>query len=477
MLFSLSFNGIKKDYLICERGKRRSAFAPIKRNLLTFPGMAGAYLESTDTEVRIIQQPITINAKDRLDERKLEEDLSDWLVTGQPAELIFDDEPDRVYYAVVDGSLDIEDIARFGKGTITFVCPDPYKYGEEKPPETFQDVSAVSNLGTVETGPIFNLEVLHPVTFAMVQKGLDQYMMIGNPTEVTSEGVDPRRLLFEETGTTLNSWSTALPEMEGGSQGTIGYDGAGITAPSYGSGSGYHGPSVFKEVPLTQHFEIELRGQLQTSDVKQTGRLGFFLFDDQMREIAYMGAIDNSVWLSKKSVEGRIGPFIGDFKNYLISSRNYQFEWDNFPVYMRLRRIGDTYEFYAARVLGNGKHMEPFMASWTVWEDKFRGPLKYVGIFIDKHGDSLSPHTNRIDYIKVNELVEITFDQTPYIAYPGDVITFNHVDSEILINGEDRTDLKDFGANYFSLDKGVNQLIVLPAQSFNTSVRFRERYR
>lgn len=132
MLFSLSFNGIKKDYLICERGKRRSAFAPIKRNLLTVLGMPGAHLESTDTEVRVIQQPITINAKDRLDQRKLEEDLSDWLVTDQPVELIFDDEPDRVYYAVVDGSLDIEDIARFGKGTITFICPDPYKYGEEQ---------------------------------------------------------------------------------------------------------------------------------------------------------------------------------------------------------------------------------------------------------------------------------------------------------------------------------------------------------
>lgn len=131
MLFSLSFNGIKKDYLICERGKRRSAFAPVKRNMLTVQGMPGAHLESTDTEVRIIQQPIIINGKDRFDVRKLEEDLSAWLITDKAAELIFDDEPDRVYYALIDGSLDIEDIARFGRGTFTFICPDPYKYGPE----------------------------------------------------------------------------------------------------------------------------------------------------------------------------------------------------------------------------------------------------------------------------------------------------------------------------------------------------------
>src|SRR5690606_10226332 len=112
----------------------------------------------------------------------------------------------------------------------------------------------------------------------------------------------------------------------------------------------------------------------------------FFLYDEELRQIAFMAAVDNSPWVNRKLAEGRIGPYIGDFKNYIISSKNYQKEWDNFPAYLRLRREGDRYEFYVARVLGDGSHMEPLTASWTVWEDKFRGSLKYVGIFIEKHG-------------------------------------------------------------------------------------------
>ncbi|MGY3718827.1 phage distal tail protein, partial [Sutcliffiella cohnii] len=65
----------------------------------------------------------------------------------------------------------------------------------------------------------------------------------------------------------------------------------------------------------------------------------------------------------------------------------------------------------------------------------------------------------------------------PYIADLGDIITLNHVDDKILINGEERTDLKAFGGQYFKLAKGRNELIVYPMDSFQTSVRFRERYR
>ena len=125
MLLSFTFNGIKKDFIIAERGKRRSAFAPITRNLLKVPNMPGAYLQSSETDVRTITQPIVINGADRFEVRKLEEEIASWLVTDEPKELIFDDEPDRVYFAVIDGSLEIEDIVRFGRGRNRFYLCGP----------------------------------------------------------------------------------------------------------------------------------------------------------------------------------------------------------------------------------------------------------------------------------------------------------------------------------------------------------------
>ncbi|MGG3821092.1 distal tail protein Dit [Geobacillus thermodenitrificans] len=476
MPYTFSFNGITKDYVYMLRGRKRSAWAPRSLNLLTVPRKPGAYLQGVETSVREIEVPIGLVAESIGDLQKMKEDLAAWLVTDEPKELIFDDEPDRIYYAIVDETLDLEEIARIGQGTIRFICPDPYKYGFEKEASFPSDVVSLNYEGTAPGDPVFELEVTDPVTFAMIQNQDEEYMMIGRPAEVTTPIVNTKTLLLYENGETIDSWTPATPEMEGGSQGTIGYDGAGITAPNYGTGTGYHGPSVFKEVPPTQDFEIELRGQLYTDHVNQTGRFGFFLFDEQMRQIAFMAAIDNSQYVNRKLAEGRIGPYIGDFKNYIVSSRNYQKDWDNFPAYLRLRRTGDKYEFYVARVLGDGTHFEPLTASWTVFEDKFRGRLRYVGVFIDKYGNTASPHTNRIDYIRVNAITQAAEDQTPYIAYPGDVITFDHQNSDILLNGESRMDLKQFGASFFKLKPGQNQFVVMPDNNFNVKVRFKERF-
>ncbi|MCM3242684.1 phage tail family protein [Cytobacillus oceanisediminis] len=128
---SFSFNGIKKAFVITEEGRKHQVYN-VKRNLLYIPGLAGALLDSTDQEVKIIQQPITILSDSKSNLRKMEEELSNWLLTDKPVQLIFDEEMDRVYNAVVDGSLDIEDIVSSGRGTITFICPDPYKYSTEE---------------------------------------------------------------------------------------------------------------------------------------------------------------------------------------------------------------------------------------------------------------------------------------------------------------------------------------------------------
>ena len=61
---------------------------------------------NTETQERRIDVPIVIKAKkDIADLQKVKEDLAAWLVTKQPSELIFDDELDRTYLALIDGSL------------------------------------------------------------------------------------------------------------------------------------------------------------------------------------------------------------------------------------------------------------------------------------------------------------------------------------------------------------------------------------
>ncbi|WP_255290510.1 distal tail protein Dit, partial [Bacillus cereus] len=132
-------------------------------------------------------------------------DLAEWLFTEQPTELIFDDELDRTYLALIDGSIDLEELVNRGKGIITFVCPMPYKLGPTRTVE-FQTnnpglIANVQNKGTVESEPIIEIEVENPSTFLDVWRG-DEYFRIGYPLQANQLPVERKqRVMWDEMST------------------------------------------------------------------------------------------------------------------------------------------------------------------------------------------------------------------------------------------------------------------------------------
>src|SRR5690606_20317095 len=113
------------------------------------------------------------------------------------------------YYALVDGELELDEIFSTGRGEITFICPDPYKYGPEKTVETTSDTFIVENNGTAEAEPIITLTAKEPTTFAMISNG-EEYMMVGRPVDV-DELAQPRyTTILNDNCSSLVGW-TALP--------------------------------------------------------------------------------------------------------------------------------------------------------------------------------------------------------------------------------------------------------------------------
>src|SRR5690606_15713859 len=116
-----------------------------------------------------------------------------------PKELIFKDEPNRIYYALVDGEFELDEIFSTGRGEITFICPDPYKYGPEKTYE-FQDSGVVENEGTAEAEPIIELTATQKATFAMISNGIEEYNLIGTPSDDDVVVVDEKTSVLYENG-------------------------------------------------------------------------------------------------------------------------------------------------------------------------------------------------------------------------------------------------------------------------------------
>lgn len=91
----------------------------------------GALFQRIKRGVRIEEVTVEIAARSPGELRNIAEDLAGWLLTEEAEELIFDEEKDRRYLAVVDGGFEPDEIVTHGYGTIRFVVPDGTKMGAE----------------------------------------------------------------------------------------------------------------------------------------------------------------------------------------------------------------------------------------------------------------------------------------------------------------------------------------------------------
>lgn len=369
---------------------------------------------------------------------------------------------------------------------IRFFCSDPYLYGPEQPYK-LEDISTIENKGTAPADPIFELTAKKKATFAMVSLGADEdseYNLIGTPADDDVEVVDARKTVYSLDG--MEGWSSdgvkndsRFPDVVG----TMQYDGTGMRPNLYGSGDKIHGPGVFRELPETvQDFEINTIFDVISDRDADNFRLQVDFFDENMNNIGMLGVKDNNRYKKLRIGMARFGRYRGGGRSngYLIGEDNYTHEFgNNASLHLSFKRVGDLIEvkvgrWYARRLI------ETLKETYHDVSNEYQGRLKYIQVLIGSFGDRAKPARLRINKIEVVKLSETTVDQTPYIVYPGDKVVFDHKNDEILINGELRPDLITigaFGSSFFKLPKGFSNVIVTPSDTFDTTVKFRDKFR
>lgn len=148
------FNGIEKPYISVVKGRVLPFFAPLSREFNRFDSK----LLSTERGTRIISVPIYISHDGYTSFQRLKEDIADWLIHDEPKVLEFKDDPDRFYWAVVDGEIDnVIDYDHGAEAVINFACG--YKRGSDKTIEV--DGTITELIGghvdtTYQTKTVFN---------------------------------------------------------------------------------------------------------------------------------------------------------------------------------------------------------------------------------------------------------------------------------------------------------------------------------
>jgi predicted phage tail component-like protein len=479
---SFTFNGQRRDYLKVLKGRKRPPWAPVQRNILKVPGLPGGYLQSTDTDVRVLEVPVFVKGDNLTHLQRVKEDLAAWLVTDEPKELIFDDDPSRIYYAVVDDTVDFEEMLRYGKGNIRFLCPDPYVYGPEQtvniPNGTDGQKVIVQNNGSAETYPKFTVTVNQPITFLDIITP-DNYMRIGQPYTADQTPKQKYELVLNDEATTISGWVTAN-EVDGGVvSGAMISDGERFVAENYGTGNDWHGPAIKKSVPeLLTDFRVEMVVSITSKgDPSQNGRVECYLLGQNNNVIGKMAIKDVFQGVEENHVEFRVGNSVNNtfiFNNRYPKKKN---GWNNFYGLLRFERIKGVWYCYVAKIDTKGYHYYDFSDHFTDRNNLYSEKLSQIQLHIGQKGTN-KQCTMAIYKVKVYKVNDTNIHtEVPFIADVGDLIEINHQTNKILKNGEDFNYVKDFGANFFPIGKGQTEIMVNPPGVATVEMTFRERWK
>lgn len=246
------------------------------------------------------------------------------LLNRENAKVIFNNEPDKYYIAsfVMDSSITKEQHA--WQGTYKIICHDPIKYGVEVKSITFTDRTAtVDYRGTYNAYPVLsayfpevfdddgnNIETSEYGYFGFVNSR-ENVLQFGNPEELDYEEITGKTFKvinnkFKSFGSWLHANKSALSRSDYIETGTAAIDSKNerVYASGFGSGSKWHGPSVYMTIPEAadgnagaKNFKWTIRHTFKNSSKSQYGGFFAFVLDNQVKP----GGVIGGVFITKTS--------------------------------------------------------------------------------------------------------------------------------------------------------------------------------
>ncbi|HFK1434020.1 TPA: distal tail protein Dit [Bacillus cereus] len=491
---SFSFNGERKNYIHIERGWKRPIWAPLRRNFLSVPNYPGARLLNTQTEMRVFSVPVGIIAPSGIDINMLSEDLANWLITDQPKELIFDTEPDRTYFAVVDEDFNADEFIDIGQGNLKFICPMPYKLGKTnthtfKREATTEITSYFVNKGSVEAPALIEIEALKPSTFLDVWFGEypygRDYFRIGYPLTVEETTVQEReRVMWDEMATPIG-WTPVTGQVEE-MKGTGSFKsraGHALYCEDYGKETGFYGAIAKKNIPggPLQDFEMETWVTLKSKNIGEMGRVEVLLLDETSNVVARINMNDLYATAEITRAHMTIGNSgtPNSFRKLVDTSGYYSTTFNQFRGRLRIARRGKVWSVYVAKFIdGTEKDGASLVERWI---DETGNPMTerkiaQVMIAICKWDNHQSINEIQIDDLKIWKVNKVPSNTQPYIFDTGDKIVIDTEKSLVTINGKNVINIKEIFSNFPIIIRGDNRIDIMPPE-VNAAVSYRERYR
>ncbi len=231
-----------------------------------------------------------------------------------------------------------------------------------------------------------------------------------------------------------------------------------------------------------EDFRIRLKVIVRQHAGIGPGKAFSYVVDENNRIMFSIGYVNTSVNSNNGQIVAYAYDEHGEAKR--IYTRETPFKYhriDNMHVFMYLERKGNTIKITSFKY-DSGKDPnrdKPLDKDVKIIKDRggfYQRLARLVRLYVGKSAKYNKYLSCNILGCSMTELLPKQNDVTPIVIKKGDLVTLDTKEKIVKINDEDALALKDFGSNYFNIESGYNELLIEPENTFDTVVKWQDRY-
>ena len=480
MAFSVKFNNVDLSTIVDGfTAITRNIGAGWTNNLQANPFIGGELIQNSINSKTITVNFIVNVQKDRF--TTVRKELASALNVSQPCPLIFDDDPNQIWWAVPDGVPTLDESSFYqALGSITFLVPSGFsesaqtnvlsasnsggQYGNIIPNSDGSVDISINNTGTLEAFPIIEIKNSAETGYFAIA-GQNGAIEIGNRQEADTVPAQGSKVLLNfknesDFGLFKNSTITHPIDPSTTINGQLQWYLDGIRYSNLGSGSKWHGGMIeFTLSETAQNFWMAFNLFAWAGAMGQTGDIQIMAVDGNGGLIAGYGIVktDRSgntgaakFWTGGNSIQERANKTF-QVNNDASISQNPMFNSKNGAA--DIVKDGSNISFYwmGQRISSYVKELENVSCAKVI-------------IFIGQYGQGNS--ANMITNLSLRSLLfqkNFTYAKDVPNRYPaGSDIKVDMGGSNIVtVNGLLKISDKIRGTEQFSIPPGISKLKVI----------------
>lgn len=394
--------------------------------------------------------------------------------------------------AYFEGPIELDKYSEnFWQFSINVVLTDPYKYAVEGTKNTaISDQVSVVSTGTADSPIIVQATALKNASYFSITKNDEDYFMIGDD-DLDKKVEDYTPTLFNDEMRSFFGWTkvtngTINDNVTGGTVGgsmamSSSKDAFMLDENSITGTSGWNGAEYKHSFgKSTQDFSSTVKIHVNQGK-KGATHATQYIYDTDNRVIASIGYSNPRATQNIGTIYVTLFDQNGNQKKiYSYTNAPKFYTWKHIVIYMRLKRIGDKFYIKTWKYdeVDYPKRITPVDVTEKVFVDAgnfYQRPISAVSIYIAKNGSNYHMPTTILGTYN-HEILPKPPKARDLIIKKGDLININMEEKTVTINEEPALDLKTFGSDFFNINKGMNECMIYPENTYDTTVYWQDRF-